>query len=307
MTGVVSVRPACPEDAAAVVGVVHAGFGARPLLDPPATAPDETADSVRAALEQHGGLLAVVRDRPVGAMLFEPAGRLLGLRRVAVHPSAQGVGVAGALVAEAEKVAGARAYDGLSLTARAELPSTVRFWRHQGYVEVGRDGVFLTMAKLLPVVLLSTTGDQTRQVGERLARLLRAGDLVILNGDLGSGKTTLTQGIGDGLGVRGPVTSPTFVISRVHPPLADGPALVHVDAYRLGGIEELDDLDLDASLDEAVTVVEWGEDVAEGLADDRLEVSIHRAHADEPSENRTLSLQAVGSRWLGAGLREALA
>ena len=106
---------------------------------------------------------------------------------------------------------------------------------------------------------------------------------MLLVGDLGAGKTTFTQGLGAGLGVRGPVTSPTFVIARVHPCEVDGPALVHVDAYRLGGIEELDDLDLDASLDEAVTVVEWGEGIAEGLADSRLEVRIARA-SDAPTD-----------------------
>src|SRR4029453_11950915 len=102
--------------------------------------------------------------------------------------------------------------------------------------------------------------------------VLRAGDVLILSGDLGAGKTTLTQGIGRGLQVRGDITSPTFVIARVHPSLVDGPPLVHVDAYRLGGIDELDDLDLDTSLADAVTVVEWGHGVAEGLADERLEV-----------------------------------
>ena len=86
----------------------------------------------------------------------------------------------------------------------------------------------------------------------------------MLTGELGAGKTTFTQGLGEGLGVRGAVTSPTFVIARVHPSEVGGPALVHVDAYRLGGIDELDDLDLDASLDEAVTVVEWGTGIAEG-------------------------------------------
>ena len=103
--------------------------------------------------------------------------------------------------------------------------------------------------------------------------VLAAGDLVVLTGGLGAGKTTLTQGIGEGLGVRGPITSPTFVIARVHPSLVGGPDLVHVDAYRLGGVAELDDLDLDASLDEAVTVVEWGHGLAEGLAEDHLEVT----------------------------------
>src|ERR671914_276392 len=118
------------------------------------------------------------------------------------------------------------------------------------------------------------TAQAMRDLGVRLAGVLRAGDLVVLSGGLGAGKTTLTQGIGEGLKVRGPITSPTFVIAREHPSLSGGPPLVHVDAYRLGGLAEVDDLDLDASLDEAVTVVEWGEGLAEGLADSRLEVRI---------------------------------
>ena len=126
------------------------------------------------------------------------------------------------------------------------------------------------------------------------------------SGELGAGKTTFTQGLGAGLGVRGDVTSPTFVIARVHPSLADGPALVHVDAYRLGGVAELDDLDLDTSLDEAVTVVEWGEGLAEGLADDRLEVRIERAVADEADgrelDPRRVRVSPVGRRWLGVRL-----
>ncbi|MGO4245441.1 tRNA (adenosine(37)-N6)-threonylcarbamoyltransferase complex ATPase subunit type 1 TsaE, partial [Janibacter sp. RAF20_2_2] len=106
--------------------------------------------------------------------------------------------------------------------------------------------------------LLLPDTDATTALGRRLATLLRAGDLVVLTGGLGAGKTTLTRGLGAGLGVRGAVTSPTFVIARVHPSLVGGPELVHVDAYRLGGAAELDDLDLDSELDEAVTVVEWG-------------------------------------------------
>ncbi len=166
------------------------------------------------------------------------------------------------------------------------------------------------MAEELPVEVEATSADDTRTLGERLARLLRAGDLVILSGDLGAGKTTFTQGLGEGLGVRGQVTSPTFVISRVHPSLTGGPALVHVDAYRIGGIDELDDLDLDTSLDEAVTVVEWGEGMAEGLADTRLEVSITRARGDDPVDDhdpRTVCFTPVGERWIGSGLRQALA
>jgi tRNA threonylcarbamoyladenosine biosynthesis protein TsaE len=148
----------------------------------------------------------------------------------------------------------------------------------------------------------AATADQTRALATRLAGLLRAGDLLVLSGDLGAGKTTFTQGLGAAMRVRGDVTSPTFVISRVHPSLVGGPALVHVDAYRLHGALELDDLDLDASLDEAVTVVEWGTGVAEDLADDRLEVEILRAHGDTDDETRTLRLTAVGERWDGVDL-----
>jgi tRNA threonylcarbamoyladenosine biosynthesis protein TsaE len=157
-------------------------------------------------------------------------------------------------------------------------------------------------------VVLAAAAEDTRALGERVAGLLRAGDLLVLSGDLGAGKTTFTQGIGAGLGVRGSVTSPTFVISRVHPSLVEGPALVHVDAYRLGGLAELDDLDLDTSLADAVTVVEWGSGVAEALAEDRLEVEILRPHGDvDPeAETRTLRVTAVGSRWGGVDLEAAL-
>jgi tRNA threonylcarbamoyladenosine biosynthesis protein TsaE len=152
--------------------------------------------------------------------------------------------------------------------------------------------------------VVAATPEDTEAVGASVARLLRAGDLVILSGDLGAGKTTFTRGLGAGLGVRGAVTSPTFVISRVHPSATDGPALVHVDAYRLEGLEELDDLDLDASLEDSVTVVEWGSGVAEGLAVDRLEVRLVRAHADEEGESRTIHLDGVGPRWASVSLRD---
>jgi len=152
------------------------------------------------------------------------------------------------------------------------------------------------------VELAAATAEDTHGIGRRLARLLHAGDLVVLSGDLGAGKTTFTQGLGEGLRVRGGVTSPTFVISRVHPSQVGGPALVHVDAYRLAGLAELDDLDLDTSLEDAVTVVEWGTGVAEALAEDRVEVEITRAHADEEGESRTVRLRAVGPRWAGVDL-----
>jgi tRNA threonylcarbamoyladenosine biosynthesis protein TsaE len=138
------------------------------------------------------------------------------------------------------------------------------------------------------------TAQEMHEFGIELAGLLRPGDLVVLAGPLGAGKTTLVQGIAAGLKVRGPITSPTFVIARVHPSLCGGPALVHADAYRLGGELEVDDLDLDASLEESVTVVEWGEGLVEGLAEDRLEISIDRAGADD---ERVVRLRGVGARW----------
>src|SRR5262245_66365153 len=110
------------------------------------------------------------------------------------------------------------------------------------------------------------TAARMRELGRRLAGLLRAGDLVVLTGPLGAGKTTLVQGIGQGLDIRGAVTSPTFVIARVHPSLGAGPPLVHADAYRLGSRAEVDDLDLDTDLDRSGTGVEWGGGLVEDLA-----------------------------------------
>ncbi|MFM6852267.1 MAG: tRNA (adenosine(37)-N6)-threonylcarbamoyltransferase complex ATPase subunit type 1 TsaE [Terrabacter sp.] len=133
--------------------------------------------------------------------------------------------------------------------------------------------------------------EQTQDFGRRLGTLLRGGDVLVLTGDLGAGKTTLTQAIAEGLGVRGPITSPTFVIARVHPSLVGGPELVHVDAYRLGSALELDDLDLDADLDASVTVVEWGAGLAEQLSETRLELTI------TGDDERTVELTGVGPRW----------
>lgn len=151
------------------------------------------------------------------------------------------------------------------------------------------------------------TADAMRTLGARLALVLRPGDLVVLTGDLGAGKTTLTQGIGTGLGVREMISSPTFVIARVHTSLVDGPDLVHVDAYRLGSLAEIDDLDLDTSLEGSVTVVEWGEGLVEDLAPDRLEVLIRRPRGDaegaadvapcDGDEPRTVTMTGYGDRW----------
>ena len=144
---------------------------------------------------------------------------------------------------------------------------------------------------VLPRRIRLRTVEETHAWGARLGAVLRAGDLLVLTGDLGAGKTTLAQGIADGLGVRGPITSPTFVIARVHPSMVGGPDLVHVDAYRLGCFAELEDLDLDASLDDAVTVVEWGHGVAEQLSESHLDVTLRGYEA------RTVELVGHGPRW----------
>ena len=139
------------------------------------------------------------------------------------------------------------------------------------------------------------TPQDTHDLGVRLAKLLRAGDLIVLTGALGAGKTALTQGIGAGLGVRGRVVSPTFVIARVHRPGPDGALpLVHVDAYRLGSLSEVDDLDLDVDTADAVTVVEWGAGLVEQLAEARLEITLERA---DDSEQRTATLTPHGGDW----------
>lgn len=140
----------------------------------------------------------------------------------------------------------------------------------------------------LPVTGLELPGTaDTEALGERVAAGLGAGDLVVLAGPLGAGKTAFVRGLARGLGVRGPVTSPTFVIAREHrPERPGGVPLVHVDAYRLGlagGADvaaELDDLDLDTDLTDAVVAVEWGEGVAERLADRHLLVRLHRRDDD---------------------------
>ncbi|WP_327401894.1 tRNA (adenosine(37)-N6)-threonylcarbamoyltransferase complex ATPase subunit type 1 TsaE [Streptomyces sp. NBC_01288] len=158
-------------------------------------------------------------------------------------------------------------------------------------------------AEPLSVSLTVNSPEQMRELGLRLAKLLRAGDLVMLTGELGAGKTTLTRGLGEGLGVRGAVTSPTFVIARVHPSLGDGPPLVHVDAYRLGGgLDDMEDLDLDVSLPESVIVVEWGEGKVEELTDDRLSLVIHRAVGDTTDEVRHVTVTGLGARWAAVEL-----
>lgn len=167
------------------------------------------------------------------------------------------------------------------------------------------------------------TAEQTYALGSALAGVLEPGDLLVLTGELGAGKTTFTQGLGEGLGVRAGVISPTFVLVRIHPNLPDGPRpggpdLVHVDAYRLESAAEIDDIDLENTMDNSVTVVEWGRERVEHLSDSRLDVEMHRTvggadragtrpiagqdavldfDPEDDDEPRTIVFRGFGPRW----------
>ena len=172
------------------------------------------------------------------------------------------------------------------------------------------------------------TAEQTHALAAGLGAQLEAGDLLVLTGELGAGKTTFTQGLGEGLGVRTGIISPTFVLVRIHPSLPNGlrpggPDLVHVDAYRLGSASEIDDIDLENTLDSAVTVVEWGRGRVEHLSESRLEVDLVRTlggagpaapatptagapdagtvtldfDTDDDDEPRTIVIRGYGPRW----------
>lgn len=294
------IRAVGPESAEMVRDVVRAAFEARPLLDPPPAALSEDVDELADLLSKKGGLLAFLDAEPVGTLVLDPIGSTMYLRRFGVSPQAQGHGIAARLIDAA--VDASAGFDDLTVVAREELPATIGFWERRGFREIRRYSPFVELRRPLRTFLYDVPdAEAMRALGESLAEQLQAGDLVVLSGELGAGKTTFTQGIGAGLTVRGDVTSPTFVIAREHPPTQGGPPLVHVDAYRLGGIDELDDLDLDTSLDDAVTVVEWGEGIAEGLAESRLEIRIIRAlaHPDEHADldPRRVLMTPIGPRW----------
>ena len=309
------VSVASPDDAAGMVDVIHAAFGARPPLDPPSTASEETTKSVAAAVAGGGGIYATVRGQPAGALIIasaagsmtEPfASHIVSFARVSVHPDFQRHGIASAMVAAAQDYAAELGNTHVELFARAELPELVAFWQHRGFVTRRPAPYGMILGRALPVAIDVPTAADMRRLGERLAGWLRAGDLLIATGDLGAGKTTLTQGIGAGLGCEGPVISPTFVLSRVHRSCVGGPTLVHVDAYRLASTDELDDLDLDEQSADAVTVVEWGQGLAEGLSEHRLEVDIRQAGypagVPEHADRRVVIIRSHGERWSGLDL-----
>ncbi len=286
----VHVGEATVDDAAAITRLVHETDGRRSDPDLASTTVAATAESVAAVVREHGGLIARLDGLPVGAILFGRQEGALRLR-VAGLSTRRADGIMSAMVSVAEEIARRSGNDAVLVESRSELPVAVAFWRRLGYAEVRDRGTQPTFGKALGAVLDTADADQTRRVGHRLAARLSAGDLVMLTGLLGAGKTTLVQGMASGLGVCGNVTSPTFVLSHVHPSLTDGPALVHVDAYRLSDPTELADLDLEAHLERSVVVVEWGEDIAEGLADDRLQVTIERTTGYGP-EHRAEAVPA---------------
>ena len=138
------------------------------------------------------------------------------------------------------------------------------------------------------------TAEQMHELGIKIAKTLNAGDLVILTGPLGAGKTTFTRGVGEGLSVAGNVSSPTFVIARTHKRAGSSVPLVHVDAYRLSSPEEFDDLDIDT--EQSIVLVEWGRGFADDLLDSWAEIEIERDHSGA-TEERTVTITGFGDSW----------
>jgi tRNA threonylcarbamoyladenosine biosynthesis protein TsaE len=292
-----TLRAATPDDAPRLLRVIREAFAARRPVDPPADALSDTEADVARSLTEGAGVVAELEGEMVGGLLVDLDDGVATLRRVSVLPSYSGHGVARAIVEGALSLAADLGAGRVRLVARREFPELVAFWRHHGFEIVGDAPNGVWLARDLPVIVDVPTADDMRALGRALASVLRRGDVVVATGDLGAGKTTLAQGIGEGLDVDGAIISPTFVISRVHPSRGDGPALVHVDAYRLGDAAELADIDLDASLADAVTLVEWGAGLVEWLSEDRLEIDIARGLDDD---GRTVYLTGIGPRWAGA-------
>ena len=299
-----TVRLAEVADAETALSLMHDAFRARPVVG---AAPEALADdvhSVRARITHGTGYLAFIDQTPVGLVMAARQHGAMRLGRVGVAPQYREQGVAGFLVQVVLEHLASTGEEHVHLLARKEFPQIQAWWAKQGFAPDDEEGNCVVMTRSLPVAVEVPDADAMRGLGERLAGVLRAGDLIIASGDLGAGKTTLTQGIGAGLGVSGPVISPTFVLSRVHRSLGEGPALVHVDAYRLGSAAELEDIDLEESLDGAVTLVEWGAGVAEGLAPNRLEIDIRRG-IDPDDETRWVFLTPIGPRWSRSRLARA--
>lgn len=300
----VVVRRALPADAPDVLRVIHAAFAGRPVRSNLPAALSETDATIRAAIEACAGFMLEVDGEAAAATILSHDGDAYQLGRVAVRPKFQRLGLATMLVSALLEALALNGVARVTLLVRKEYPEIGRWWAGRGFQFVSHEGEHARMAAWLPVVVGVPDADAMRDLGRRVAVLMRPGDVIIASGDLGAGKTTFAQGLGAGLGVDGPVISPTFVLSRVHRARSGGPGLVHVDAYRLGDAAELDDLDLDASLDDSVTFVEWGSGIAEGLSDVRLAVDIRRG-IDPADDTRWVFLNGIGGRWSRAELEAA--
>jgi tRNA threonylcarbamoyladenosine biosynthesis protein TsaE len=210
------------------------------------------------------------------------------------------------MVVAAEELAAIRGFTRAELLVRPEFPEFIAFWQRRGFVVDRHLDPGVILAKPLPLAIKVPTSEAMVRLGERLAALLQRGDVILAAGDLGAGKTTLAQGIGRGLGSEGPIISPTFVLSRIHPSGIGRPSLIHVDAYRLSTATELDDLDLDATVADSITVVEWGQGIAENLSEDRLEIDIWTSEADSSAtgddSERLVTIRPIGARWRGVDL-----
>lgn len=222
------------------------------------------------------------------------------VRSVIVAPGNDHEPIALALLAGAEQLATDLGSAQLRVRGWASHPSTRSMMRaalsQHGYHADGPD-----LVCTLPVRVVVPTTEAMHTLGEVLASELTGGDVIVASGELGAGKTTFTQGIGQGLHVSEPVISPTFVLVRRHDGVGGRPGLIHVDAYRLGSLAELVDLDLDETMDSSVTVVEWGAGIAEELASSYLGVQIDRT-ADPEDDTRIVYLTPVGPRWQGVDL-----
>ncbi|CAI9406951.1 hypothetical protein AESSP_01727 [Aestuariimicrobium sp. T2.26MG-19.2B] len=329
----VQLRLAEVDDAPAMLAVIQQAFSARPPVDPPAAALSDTVDSVATQLARGYGVIAEVDGVLSGCLLLsgpddDPAvhgARVMGVHRVSVLPGVRGNGLASALVHGAADLALDLGATHLELLSRREFPQTRDWWLLHGFVQHCEVELGWMLRAALPTCVHVPDAEAMQRLGGWLATVLGAGDVLVLDGELGAGKTTLTQGLGAAMGVSGPIISPTFVLSRIHPPTRPGtPGLVHVDAYRLASAAEVEDLDLEDSLADHVTVVEWGRGVAETLSPDRLEIEIRRPLGSDPTpglpeagagpeaaagsehpdnaEGRDVLLMGVGQRWTGVTL-----
>lgn len=301
-----AVRALGPGEAGVAHAIIQKAFQARPVIGAQADALRDDITAIADAAARGGGYLALIDDEPVGVTLVTRRDDdTLRISRVGVLPEHREQGVASFLIGVILDLLAARGAAEVHLLARQEYPQIRRWWERHGFCADGTEGDCHLLRRPLAVAVAVPDADAMRALGQRLAGLLRPGDLIIATGDLGAGKTTLTQGLGAGLGVEGPVISPTFVLARVHRSTTGGPDLVHVDAYRLGSFAELEDLDLDASLADSVTLVEWGAGVAEPLASDRLEIDIRRG-LDPADDTRWVFVTPIGARFDRAELAAAV-